>query len=862
LFNFTVNPLPNPTYLLPNLWIQANSNLQQAFIGPIIILALDLVRERKSRLREYLRIHGLKESMYWLSWLITVFISMMILVGFVWSIPAAIGMFKQDAWWPFIILLMYGFSCISFGVWASTMSATPQMAGVLVILFTWIIGGFSLYFVNAGYGVQTAISLLSPIAFQFAMTEHTRQEMLAIGVAPQEVDGFGQFSRPTAVIMMAVDTVLYLLLAWWVSNVFPGEAGVPKPWYFMFTRSYWCPQRHSSDEVVDDDVEIDPKLAKNFEPLDSNKDLAVKIRKLRKEFAGPSPTDPNFVAVDSLDLDIEKNTVFALLGQNGAGKSTTISMLTGLLGATSGDAFINGSSVRSEMDKVRDSLGICPQHDILIEDLTVEQHLEIFARLKGVPEGAATRRAVSQALEDVELTEKRDNKANELSGGMKRRLSLALALIGDSSVIFLDEPTSCVSFAFSPVKSFFPNLNVSCSGLDPVNRRGVWDLVKKNRQGRTFILTTHFMQEADILGDRICIMAHGKMRCCGTSEFLKRQLGRGYYLSVVTRKEGMDKKALKFIQENVSDAENIQNHGSDITFLLPFDAVSEFPTLFSRVEQDTQRDDKRQIFVNYGVSMTTLEDVFLEIIKVADDEKASEDSDDKKKSKSKSKSKSDDKVEMEQFGNDERDKMINPNSHKPAGGMQQFKALLKAKTIASLRSWPSLVSFLLIPAVFAALMLAATLVTVGRVNPDPVLLGGGNQTADLSRVVFNRTLLGSSVISYACLTNNSDCQLTGQDDFPLPSTDGANNVSFAFSPTEGDYNRSLILGRRGKEYFTGGSIVFTKLDFQSRAAVFRIQTRKEASESVPFLTNLASNTLIRNMTAKFVFHSLLQSPQS
>lgn len=443
-FNFTVGPLPNPTYLLPNLWVQANSNLQQAFIGPIIILALELVRERRSRLKEYLRIHGLKESIYWLSWIITVSISTLIVVGFVWAIPAAIGMFKVDPWWPFIILLMYGFSCISFGIWASTMSATPQMAGVLVILFTWIIGGFSLYFVNAGYGVQTAISLLSPVAFQFAMTEHTRQELLAIGVAPQECDGFGQFSRSTSVIMMAVDTVLYLILAWWVSNVFPGEAGVPKPAYFMFTRSYWRPKRHSSAEAVDDDIQIDPKLAKNFEPLDTSLSLAVKIRKLRKEFPGPSPTDPNFVAVDSLDLDIESNTVFALLGQNGAGKSTTISMLTGLLGATSGDAFIGGSSVRSEMDKVRDSLGICPQHDILIEDLTIEQHLAIFARLKGIPEGAATRAAVEQALDDVELTEKRDNKANELSGGMKRRLSLALALIGDSKVIFLDEPTSYV----------------------------------------------------------------------------------------------------------------------------------------------------------------------------------------------------------------------------------------------------------------------------------------------------------------------------------------------------------------------------------------------------------------------------------
>lgn len=380
-----------------------------------------------------------------------------------------------------------------------------------------------------------------------------------------------------------------------------------------------------------------------------------------------------------------------------------------------------------------------------------------------------------------------------------------------------------------------------------MNRRGVWDLVKKNRQGRTFILTTHFMQEADILGDRICIMAHGKMRCCGTSEFLKRQLGKGYYLSVVTRKEGMEKKAKRFIQEFAPDVEVIQSHGADVTFLLPFDAVSQFPALFSRIEEDSAEGNKKATFVSYGVSMTTLEDVFLEIIKHADDEKAAEPGDAGKQDKSKSEA----IVELNQFTNDDRDKMINPNNHMSAGGMQQFVALLKAKTVLTLRNWPSLVSFLLIPAIFAALMLAATLVTVGRVNPDPALLGGGNQTADLSRVIFNRTLMGSSVISYACKSVSPSCQFTG-DDFPLAPNSGPSNVSFSYSATEGEFNTSLILGRRGKEFYEGGSFVAERFDFLSRAAVFRIMTRKEASESVPFITNLLSNALIRNMTTKCV----------
>ena len=169
--------------------------------------------------------------------------------------------------------------------------------------------------------------------------------------------------------------------------------------------------------------------------------------------------------------------IFALLGHNGAGKTTTLHMLTGMTGPTSGTATVYGKDILKDMNQIRKSIGVCPQHDVLWLPLTVEEHLVIFAKLRGIPE-ADIPPAIVQLLQDVGLTEKVYTPAGELSGGQKRKLSLCLALIGNVSTVILDEPTS---------------------GMDPYSRRSTWNILQDCRQGRTMILTTHFMVTPDIL---------------------------------------------------------------------------------------------------------------------------------------------------------------------------------------------------------------------------------------------------------------------------------------------------------------------------------------------------------------------------
>ena len=166
-----------------------------------------------------------------------------------------------------------------------------------------------------------------------------------------------------------------------------------------------------------------------------------------------------------------------------------MNVLTGMLSASGGSAIINGYDIENEMSSIRQSLGLCPQHNMLFSDLTVHEHLVFFSMLKGTSMKDAKLQA-HEYIEQLDFIVKTNAKADTLSGGMKRKLHLGIALVGDSKVVMLDEPTS---------------------GMDPEARRYMWDLLIGLKKNRTILLTTHFMEEADVLGDRVVIMSHGKV---------------------------------------------------------------------------------------------------------------------------------------------------------------------------------------------------------------------------------------------------------------------------------------------------------------------------------------------------------------
>jgi ABC-2 type transport system ATP-binding protein len=226
-------------------------------------------------------------------------------------------------------------------------------------------------------------------------------------------------------------------------------------------------------------------------------DYIIDAQNLTKSFDG-------FKAVDGLNLKIKKGEVFGFLGPNGAGKTTSISMMVGLLRPTSGQILIDGKDVK-QIDKVK--IGICPQEIVLWESLTCYESLKFMGEMYEVPDDILKKR-VEKLLKELMLTEKANTIVSNLSGGMKRRLNLAMALIHSPEIVLLDEPSE---------------------GLDPQSRRVLWKFIRSLRddEGKTVILTTHLMDEADRLSDRIAIIDHGKLLRLDTPQNLKREIGDG-----------------------------------------------------------------------------------------------------------------------------------------------------------------------------------------------------------------------------------------------------------------------------------------------------------------------------------------------
>lgn len=226
-------------------------------------------------------------------------------------------------------------------------------------------------------------------------------------------------------------------------------------------------------------------------------DNIIEVRDLEHTFNG-------FAAVRGISFTVKRGEIFSFLGPNGAGKSTTINILTTLLPLQKGTVRVAGYDVARESGRVRGAIGIVFQEDVLDRDLTVWETMEFHGRLYSIPRDERRRR-IDDLLRVVELGPKRDERTKNLSGGMKRRLQIARGLMTRPEVLFLDEPTQ---------------------GLDPQTRMRMWDYIRQvNRAGTTIFLTTHYMEEADMLSDRISIIDGGKIIISGTPEELKNALG-------------------------------------------------------------------------------------------------------------------------------------------------------------------------------------------------------------------------------------------------------------------------------------------------------------------------------------------------
>uniref|UniRef100_A0A669C2U1 ABC transporter domain-containing protein n=1 Tax=Oreochromis niloticus TaxID=8128 RepID=A0A669C2U1_ORENI len=598
-----------------------------AFMYTVSMTIKGLVLEKELRLKEVLRAVGVQNSALWFS----VFTENIVLLAIpcaLISIMVKYGKILQysDPSVIFVFLLVFCVATISQCFFISVFFSKANLAAACggLIYFVLYLPHVLCYAWRdvMGFGAKVAVSLLSCVAFGYGCENFSKFEEQGVGIqwrniAKSPEDG-GRYTFITSIIMMLIDALLYWLLTWYIENVFPGQYGIPKPWYFLFTASYW----RGTASVTDDKPSVlTDSNAHNGKPdLHISPSGCVSIHNLVKIYKTGKK-----LAVDGLSVDFYENQITSFLGHNGAGKTTTMSILTGLFPPTSGTALINGYDIRTDMDSIRTYLGMCPQHNVLFNELTVEEHIYFYARLKGRSR-QEVKTEMDQMIKDVGLPNKRKELAKNLSGGMQRKLSVAIAFVGGSKIVILDEPTA---------------------GVDPYARRGIWELLLKYKQGRTIILSTHHMDEADILGDRIAIISHGKMRCCGSSIFLKKCFGSGYYLTLVrdgsgkmtaqrngiigqarggkktdcplssSPDEGFGSQSWtvgQLVQRHVPEAIFLESIGQEITYILPYGGAKDgtFGTLFRELD----RAMANLGLTSYGISDTTLEEIFL---KVAED---------------------------------------------------------------------------------------------------------------------------------------------------------------------------------------------------------------------------------------------------
>ncbi|RHZ28886.1 hypothetical protein DYB31_013829, partial [Aphanomyces astaci] len=464
-----------------------------SYLYSISSVLVALIHEKETKSRELLKIMGVSERAIVLSWYATyggVFLAAAVLQ----AAAGSVNLFPNtNVLLSFVFFFVFGLAVLSYGFMVSALFSKARTGA-----YVGIIGFFGMYLVSAAFTpdtderVKTWSCLLAPVALSFGTSALASAETNSLGLSFANAnDPFNNFRFATSLWMLAVDVVLYTLLGMYFELVVPKEYGVPLSWHFPCT--FWMksrqapPSTYALADTHDNDKDVPMEDMGLDMRLQETSGDALCIQNLRKVFAVPGGVK---VAVKGINLTMYKNQITCLLGHNGAGKTTLISMLTGMIPATSGDATVHGLSLRRDLPTIRRSLGICPQHDVLYGELTVHEHLSFYGQVKGY-RGADLDAQVDAKIVEVGLTEKRHVKASDLSGGMKRKLSLAIALLGDSQVVFLDEPTS---------------------GMDPYSRRSSWEIILNNRYNRIIVLTTHFMDEADILGDRIAIMAEGELR--------------------------------------------------------------------------------------------------------------------------------------------------------------------------------------------------------------------------------------------------------------------------------------------------------------------------------------------------------------
>ncbi|KAL7306039.1 hypothetical protein TKK_0001504 [Trichogramma kaykai] len=606
--NFSIQRVPDPPHVKPDLADNIFRQLLAALAVVSLMIPL-LIETAKASNEKFLGVNilmsmnGVSDRLNLFSWLLSGLIFMSVsciipsIIFLVFSFGHAVPfLYYGNIFIIWLVWTLHVAHLLSMGIHLSGYFSKRQfiMFGLLIM----IVGSMSLQtygLTEKSFPIVPYLGIIFPNLLLYrAIGEINYYETIAEGINWSNLFNVGnsayKFGGSIGMIMILtiLGTVLHFSLAVYLYAVNPGKYGVKKDLLYFLQ----CNKKNHEEDV--EKYEIHKGDDKLFESVPNGVYTAgIQIRNLKKTYNIGLFNKTKINALKGISLDLFKGQITALLGHNGAGKTTMMSILTGMMSSSEGSVFVNSKNIKSNFRDIMNDMGLCTQENMVFPLLTVREQLIFFAKLKGKTNNkVAIEETVNVFLKKLNLYEKRNVLPEKLSGGQKRRVCLGMALVGDPSILILDEPTS---------------------GLDPESRRVIWDILLKMRGRKTILISTHDMEEADILGDRVAIMHTGQLRSYGTSMFLKKSMGENNLEITLSVEPCCDAEKIK--NELGRNGKITNTDGSKIQLNIP--DSDELPDALDKLERM-----KKDLGISgLSVSLISLEQVFL---KVTQDDDGSE----------------------------------------------------------------------------------------------------------------------------------------------------------------------------------------------------------------------------------------------
>ncbi|KAF2074956.1 hypothetical protein CYY_003741 [Polysphondylium violaceum] len=616
-----IKEFPYKAHNEPKDMIQPQENFWYLFMMSfcMVVFVSNVVYEKENRLREIMKMSGLRMHIYWLVNYIFNFSLYMIivLVAIAYAYILKFRFYTQTPFSVFFVLfVLFGMTQIAFSFFISVFFSsvyTSTVVSFIYIIFTALSSNLlnNAFIENPDTSLATFVltGLIPHVAYHRAISYISLEYVgNSPGLTWEKI--FQHEEMPTLYGLLFGEFLIFAILHLYLEAVVPSAYGVKEHPLFFLKKPFWfnlfgikilkqqeekkletvdysssAPSPANDESTTIEMVEVmapDTREEKNSAYASDSKAL-IRLLSLCKTFDGHSG---KIHAVDNLSFSVEKGQCVGLIGANGSGKTTTLNVLCGLYSPSGGNALINGYDIVNNIHMVHSSLGVCNQEDVLWSEMSGREHLQFFGRMKNL-KGDLLSVIVDKALAEVMLTDSQHKAVREYSGGMKRRLSLAISLIGSPSIILLDEPTT---------------------GVDPFSRRIVWDVINSYKNRCAIILTTHNMEEAQITCDKVCIINKGSLKTVGRTQDLKARYGAGYTLSITTTNK--ESQIHEFITRLLPEAKLIHEISLNKTYAVPRSSLR-LSSIFKAIQEN------KNLFSisDWGICQSGLEEVLLQATK-------------------------------------------------------------------------------------------------------------------------------------------------------------------------------------------------------------------------------------------------------